>query len=45
MSFFPFLKSDFAPHSCGAKSDFKKGKIGCEVDVTQGGSRFAPLLG
>jgi hypothetical protein len=45
MFFFPFLKFAFAPKPFGAKANFKKGKIGCVVGLTQGGSRSAPLPG
>jgi hypothetical protein len=35
MIFFPFLKFAFAPNGFGAKANFKKGTIGCRVDVTR----------
>ena len=40
---FPFSKSGFAPNPFGAKPDLEKGKAGCGLGLTQGGSRSAPL--
>jgi hypothetical protein len=40
---FPFSKSGLAPKGFEAKPDLDKGKAGCVLGLTQGGSRSAPL--